>query len=371
MNYSDLDTPALLIDKHKLIKNIQQMSKLAKDSGVQLRPHIKTHKMPFIANLQMEYGAIGITASKVSEALVFADSGFKNIRIANIICGQKKLESLLELHKKCDHLSVCVDSCENVLELAHFFYSNNSQIDVLIEINVGMDRSGLEKNIDILRLAKQIVDLQGIELIGILTHAGQSYNAKNLEEIKKIGKWEGERMVEIAEMLRSNSIHIDIVSVGSTPTVPYSAKVKGVTEIRPGNYVFFDIIQNSLRSCGINDCSLSILSKVISKPSENRYVVDAGKKSLSADGAVFRNDKTPSYGYIIETGGRLNRLSEEHGIVIHDSNTNINSNINIGDLVRIIPCHACTAANQFDQAYLCNEEKIEEVIEIAARGKFY
>ncbi len=359
-----LDTPALLIEQSILEKNIQDMQSLMDKHHVKLRPHIKTHKSVFLAKKQIEAGAVGIACAKVTEGIVFAEAGIKDIQIANIIVGDKKFDNLLKLQKKVDKLSCCVDSITNATLIADFFENHKKRIDVLIIVDCGYHRCGYDEYKDILVLAKYTKSRKSLNLLGITTHAGQSYSSKTNEERLMIAKHEGNLMVHYADKLRKDGIEIQDVTIGSNPTARESCKVVGVTEIRSGNYIFYDMIQVTLGTVKMNKCALTVLSQVISIPSTNRVIIDAGSKTLSSDRGAHGNENLKGYGHIIGKNAVIEKLSEEHGIITHQ-----NESFVIGERLRIIPNHACTTTNMFDRAYLVAQDKIIEEIEISARGK--
>ena len=363
MNINEIDTPALLIEKSIMESNIQKMQKLADTNSVGLRCHIKTHKIPLLAQLQIKAGAKGIATAKLSEAEVMNKAGIIDIQIANIIVGEEKINRLLMLSKRCSKLTCCIDSIDNAKELSKVFTDNNSRLDVFIEIDSGLGRCGLQRINDVINLAKQIQELKGIKLIGLLTHAGNAYSAKYNDEIRRIGRNESEVLMKTKSELFKNGIEIDEISVGSTPTANFCSAVKGVTELRAGNYIYNDMIQVSLSVASIDDCALSVLTTVISK-SENRVIIDVGSKAFSSDKGAHGSDKIKNYGYIINKNAELFQLSEEHGFIRFDKEI-----ISIGEKIKIIPNHSCAVSNLFNFAYLVDGENILEILQISARGK--
>lgn len=364
VNFPEIDTPALLIEKSIMEKNIIEMQALANKHGINLRSHIKTHKIPSLAINQVKAGAIGIAAAKIGEAEVITDAGINDIQIANIIIGEIKIERLLKLSERNIKISCCIDSFEGARALSDKYSANDKILDVFIKINSGFDRCGMNNIEDIFKLAAYIQSLSGLNLVGILTHAGQVYAAKNKNEVEEIGIYEGQFMVDIAGKLRKEGISAEEISVGSTPAARFSSSILGITELRAGNYIFHDMIQVSLGTCTIGRCALSILSTVISKPSNNRVIIDAGSKSLGLDKGSHGNETIDGYGYITDKRGTIARLSEEHGIITHQ-----NEKFEIGERLSIIPNHACNVVNLYDYAYLVDGDKIIDVLKIEARGK--
>ncbi|GAB6171362.1 D-TA family PLP-dependent enzyme [Paradesulfitobacterium aromaticivorans] len=368
-----MDTPRIVIDEQRLEANIKDMAVMARKAGVALRPHIKSHKLPQLAHKQLAVGACGITVAKLGEAEVMAEHGIKDIFIANEVMGSEKFERLSALARRIK-LAVGVDSPEGAKALAqgirvHGIRDNNGMrengtLDVLIEVDSGLKRCGVEPGREVVRLAKEISRLENLRLRGIFTHAGHSYGAADRTELEKIALAEGEVMVEIARDLRQEGIDIEVVSVGATPTVAISAFVPGVTEIRPGNYVFYDAMQLALGVIpSIKYCSLRVYSTVISHPAPNRWVLDAGSKALSLDKGAHGHSGVEGHGIIIgQPKLRIVRLSEEHGVAEGESS------LKVGDVVEIVPNHACTVVNLFDEVEVWNGAE-REIWGVAARGK--
>ncbi len=345
-----------------MLRNLNRMQKLAGKNAVRLRPHIKTHKTPSLAKLQIELGAKGISCAKISEAEIMAARGIRDICIANVIVGLSKLQKLAALNVTIDHLSVCVDSHYSVNKLSDIFSGLNKPINVLIEMDTGLKRCGLEKDNDILDLARHILSLPGVRLEGILTHAGQAYGSKDDAEREKIGRYEGERMAEIACMLEQDGIELETVSTGSTPTAEWCCIPDRVNEIRPGNYIFYDAIQAALGSCEEENCALSVLATVISNPVPGRYIIDAGSKALNSEKGAHGRDILEGFGTIIGKSGTISRLSEEHGIITGGED------LFLGEKIRIIPNHACVTVNLHDMYFVVSGDSVEDILKIAARG---
>ncbi|NIR50176.1 D-TA family PLP-dependent enzyme [candidate division KSB1 bacterium] len=361
MHYQELDTPALLIDLDRMEANLNRMASVAKKCSVDLRPHTKTHKCPEIAKMQSDAGAVGITCAKLGEAEVMAEAGLDDILIANEIIGTKKFERLKDLSKKA-RLCVAVDSIYGAESLNAALEQDGQTLDVVIEINCGQNRAGLLPGKPALDLAQKIGQLKHVNLRGLMTHGGHSYNESSKEGIQKIGQHEGSVMVETAELLRKNGIEVETVSTGSTPTAQYCGSVDGVTEIRPGTYIFYDLTQIDLFACALKDCALFVLATVTSHPAPDRIILDAGKKALTSDPAS-RSGGKGGYGFLPEKNSLIRRLSEEHGIIESDAE------FEIGEKVRIIPNHACVVVNMFDEMYGIRNSQVEKVFTIEGRGR--
>ncbi len=315
LRWADLDTPSLVIDREILDRNLREMQQLADRAGINLRPHIKTHKCSSLARKQVALGACGIAVAKLSEASVMIEAGLGDIQIANQIVGGHKISKLVELSERAS-LACAIDSLENAVELSEAFVQAGRKLSVLVEIDTGLHRCGLADQDEIGKLYAQASTLPGLSVRGIMTHAGHSYAAKNSEEVGAIGQAEGEAMVLIAENLRGAGLVVEVVSVGSTPTARHSAMVKGVTELRVGNYIFNDLIQVALGTVPIERCALTVLTTVISVGSDGRSVIDAGTKALTNETGAHGNALVKGFGRTLQDPEvQVARLSEEHGIL--------------------------------------------------------
>ena len=359
-----IDTPALLIDLDVVDRNLELMQEKANNYGVALRPHIKTHKIPELAQLQMRLGARGITAAKVSEAEVMAGAGIKNIFIANQIVTREKLDRLAALSKAVS-ISIGLDSLAAARKLSGVFAASGLTIEYLIEINSGLNRCGVLPGREAVELFQAVDTLPSLRFKGIFTHAGQVYGADSLSEVVEVSSFESTIMAETAQAFAEVGASPDIVSVGSTPTMKVWQGHEAVTEIRPGNYIFHDAIQMSLGAATLEECALSIVTTVISRPEKERAVLDGGSKAFGLDRGAHGKEMTSGFGLVLGKKAILERLSEEHGIMSLDSTVDLD----VGDRVRIIPNHACAVMNLFDRAYGLRNGKIVEEFKIAARGK--
>lgn len=358
---SEIETPSLIVNTNILQKNIENMANFTKNQNINLRPHTKTHKCPEIAKMQIRDGAIGIAVAKVSEAEVMAKAGIKDIQIANEVVAPKKIMKLISLLEKCK-ITIAVDNKKNVDMISKLMKENNFSIEVLVDIDVGLHRCGISyRNPEkIVSFIKFINSLPCVNFKGIMTHAGQVYKSKNINEVKEIGLFEGRKMVQLANYIRKRGFECETVSVGSTPTARIAGTVEVVTEIRPGNYIFNDYIQVSMGVAKISDCALRVLSSIISKPTKNRVIIDAGSKSLGVEKG--KGNLIKGYGHIINKKARIKKLSEEHGII---GNIQKGVNFKLGEKIQIIPNHACFTVNLYDKivSYVDGKE-----FEIEARG---
>ncbi len=365
MTVADLDTPVLLVDLPRMERNVRRMAEFARTSGVKLRPHVKTHKIPALAHLQLAAGAAGITVAKLGEAEVMADAGITDILVCYPIVGADKLLRLVHLARRTK-ITVALDSFEVAEGLAKAAGAHGVHFDLYLEVDSGLNRCGLPPGGPVVRLAQQIARLTGVTITGVLTHAGHAIRATAAAERDAIGLYEGTCVVRTKEALEAAGIPVREVSVGSSATVRVSGRVPGVTEIRPGTYIFNDFTQMSAGACAEDDCALTVLTTVVSRPAPDRAIVDAGSKCLSSD-FHLANDHVTGYGYLKGSGDVIvARLSEEHGVV---PLSNGHPRLAIGDRVEIIPNHACGALNLWDTLAGVRNGDVEALWPVLARGK--
>lgn len=360
---NQLDTPCLILHYSKMIQNIDRMLKANPD--VVVRPHTKTHKIPEIAKIQLERGCKGITVAKIEEAEVMIDFGIEDILIAYPIIGEEKIARLFQLNKKVKIIT-CIDSMYGAMKLSDFAVRNNTIFEVLVMIDTGLKRCGISLDENAIRFVKNIDSLPGTKIRGLFSYDGHA-EKKGLSNIKRLAQKAASNLVKFAEKMKSQGVRIEIISTGSTATAPYVSQVKGISEIRPGNYVFNDFDHVKLGTTDLENCALSVLTSAISKPCSKRVIIDAGSKSLSKESNV-ESTQYKGYGYVKKfSKAYINDVNEEHGFIMLTGN---DSDITIGDKLEIIPNHVCVVVNLFDHIYVLNES--EQVIAkwlIRARGR--
>ena len=362
MRKYELDTPVAIIDLDIMERNISDMAGFARDAGVQLRPHIKTHKVPEITRKQLEAGASGITCAKLGEAEVMADAAdADDIFIANLIVGEDKIRRLLDLAERVK-MSAAVDSVEVSQPISNAAIQRGMKLPVLIKVDVGLERTGVPYGKPTVELAKKIKEMPGLSFSGIYTHEGQVYGARDFEHVQQLAQEAGQRIVQTADMMRDAGIEVETVSVGATPSAKVTCTVPDVTETRPGTYVFDDFFQIKLGAAAEQDCALTILATVISVPAPDRAVIDAGTKS-------FFSDKSKDFGVYGLVKGMphlsLVRAYEEHGVLKVDPSA---GKLNVGDKVEIIPNHVCPAVNLYDELVGVRNDVVALTWKVAARG---
>ena len=368
---SDLRTPFVAIERGRLERNIAGMQARARGAGVRLRPHAKTHKSPAIAQKQIEAGAVGICCAKLGEAEAFAEAGIGDIRLPYPV-HPSNADRVLALMSQAT-MSIIVDDLEVARAWSEAMAAARRRLRVLVKVDVGFHRCGVDPDrADVVATIRQIASLGGLEFLGLLSHAGHAYLAKTRDEIEAIAAAEIEILTRIANELREGKTPVAEISVGSTPTARCVGSQKGVTEMRPGNYVFVDRTQVGLGAARLDDCAQSIISTVVSRPAPDRAIFDAGSKTLTTDGVRGFGDET-GYGLVFpsittnrpDPSIQIERLSEEHATV----RISPTCTLKIGDRVRIIPNHSCVVTNLADELVLADGEAVVDRLRVAARGK--
>jgi D-serine deaminase-like pyridoxal phosphate-dependent protein len=361
MTEDDLDTPAVVVDMARLETNVARMADAARRAGVRLRPHAKTHKNPEVARLQLAFGASGLTVAKIGEAEAFFETtGCDDFFIAYPIVGSGKAQRLLALARRA-RMIVGVDSEEGARTLSPAFEAAGRRLDVRIEVDTGLHRTGVAPE-RVRPLAEALTRLPGLRLQGLFTHAGHAYAAPTRDGIAAVGREEGAVLAACGEELRGAGFEIDDVSVGSTPTAASAMKVTGVTECRPGTYVFNDATQVGLGVCGPEHCALTVIATVVSVPAPDRAVIDAGSKTLSSERA---RPADQVYGELADGSGRLVRLTEEHGVIEPAPG----AVFRVGQRVRVVPSHVCPVVNLHDHLTAVRDGEVEGELRVAARGR--
>jgi D-serine deaminase-like pyridoxal phosphate-dependent protein len=362
----DLDTPATLIDLDRMEKNIREWQEHADRCGVKFRSHIKTHKIPEIARMQVAAGARGIVCAKVSEAEPFAAAGIEDICIAYPVVGETKWQRLAALAKRVRSLTVNCDSEEAARGLSRAAAAAGVTIHVQIDIDSGLHRGGIswDNHAATARLAGVIGSLPGLRFAGITTY--RSIHSSGLPEepsAKDAGHAEGQLLVDVANRLRANGIACSEVTAGSTPTGKWVAEVAGITEVRAGNYVFNDLMQLNRGIASEDQLALSVLCTVSSTNGSGRLTIDGGTKTFSGDAGGAGTARAPAaIARAVDRRVFVERLNEEHGMARTEDD------IKLGEKLRFFPYHACTCANLNDEIIGFRGERVEVVWRVQARG---
>jgi D-serine deaminase-like pyridoxal phosphate-dependent protein len=346
MHIDELETPVPVVDLDRLRENITRLQAYLDEHGIANRPHIKTHKIPAIARMQMEAGAVGITCQKVSEAEVMADAGFTDIFLPYNILGESKLARLMALAARTS-LSVTADSEVVVRGLSAAAQKAGLALTVLVECDTGAQRCGVQSPQQAAELARLIAGLPGLHFGGLMTYP----TSEALDGF----------VAETRALLAGDNLPIERVSGGGTPCMWQAHEHPAVTEHRAGMYVYGDRLTLRSGAVALEHCALRVLATVVSRPTPERGILDAGSKSLSMD--LHGLD---GYGYICEyPEARIYSLSEEHG---HVDFSACARKPEIGERLSIIPNHCCTVTNMFDEVVGARNGQVEVTWQVAARG---
>ncbi len=355
----DLPTPVLILDRAILRRNLKRMSERLSNAGVMLRPHLKTAKSVQIGRMAVEGHDGRITVSTLAEARYFADGGFKDI-LYGVGIISSKLPAITELRRKGVNLRVVTDNIAVARAIAEAAKGGDT-FSVFIEIDSGGGRAGLPypEMPGLLDIARVLHRAPGIELAGVMTHAGHSYHESTPDGIARVAEQERQAIVGAADKLRTAGIPCPIVSGGSTPTATHSRNFEGITEMRPGVYVFNDLDQEFIGSCGAGDLALWVLASVIGHyPHRNQMLIDAGALALSKDISAQEFQPKVGFGSIADAPAKnmaVIECSQEHGFVAADDPIPY-GNMPVGTRVRVLPNHACITAAAYDRYYVVDSD---------------
>jgi len=360
-----LETPCLVIDVDKARANVEVMQKAADQAGCRLRPHIKTHKMPFFARMQTEAGAAGICCAKVSEAEVMASAGLDDIFIAYPMVGSFRIKRAIDLCRKLKRLILGVDSlsCAHALSLAA--KQAGVTLEVRLEIDSGLKRSGVVRE-DAPALAEKIAGMPALNLTGIYTFKGLLYDGAFTHDNHLAGEEEGLILAQTGEKIKALGITINDLSGGSSPTAIETARTGRINEIRPGTYIFKDLLLCKENVARVEDIAVRFAATVVSCPGEDYAVIDGGTKCFPTDQSLnappfFFNSYAQVEGH---EDLRLTRMNEEHGIITSDTGK---TGLTVGQVLTLIPIHVCTAVNMHNSVYLLEKGIIRQAA-VEGRG---
>ncbi|MCC6627384.1 MAG: alanine racemase [Chloroflexi bacterium] len=341
---ADLDTPSVLVDLDALDRNIAAMAAVAERAGIALRPHMKTHQSPDIARRQLAAGAVGLACAKVSEAEAMADAGILDLFVCFPIVTAVKAWRLAALARRPGvTLSAIADSPTGVAALSAAFAPEARPLEVLVKVDTGLGRVGVAPGEPALALARAVAAAPGLRFGGVCAHEGGAYSVTDPTERAAVTRAAVERLIATAHLIEAAGLPCPRVSVGSTPGAVAAAGVAGVTELRPGNYVFYDAMQVWLGVATVDDCALRVLATVVSHGARERAVIDAGSKVFSADRGVHGAATAASHGIVLgQPAVTLAGLSEEHGWLRLDP---AGPDLAIGQQLEIVPVHSCPVAN--------------------------
>jgi len=360
MKLDELATPALVLDRSRLERNIARMREHLARLGVGLRPHVKTAKSIDVVRLALAGQPGGITVSTLKEAEYFFAHGVRDILYA-VGIAPNKLDHVVALRRQGADVTVLVDNIAAAQAVAARGRARGMDLPALIEIDSDGHRSGVRPGDDTLIRIGAILDMErGATLRGVMTHAGGSYDCKSMGAILAMAGQERVAAVGCAEALRRAGLPCPVVSVGSTPTAACADSFEGVTEVRAGVYMFFDLVMAGLGVCRIDDIALSVLTTVIGhQPRKNRIITDAGWMALSRDRGTAKQWRDQGYGVVCDVHGVplddliVSDTSQEHGIVADRGGGAVDcARFPVGTPLRILPNHACATAAQHSRYHV-------------------
>ncbi|MEZ2293511.1 DSD1 family PLP-dependent enzyme [Variovorax sp. RCC_210] len=359
-----LDTPAALIERTRMQRNIERMQQRMNALGVRFRPHVKTTKCIDVARAQRDAGAQGITVSTLKEAEQFFAHGFTDVLYA-VGMAPHRLQHAMELRRRGCALVIITDGAESARAIAEFGRANGEVFDVLIEVDTDGHRSGIRPEEDALLQVARSLHEGGMRLGGVMTHAGSSYELDTPEALRAMAEQERAGCVHAAQRIRDAGLPCPVVSVGSTPTALMAQSLEGVTEVRAGVYVFFDLVMRNVGVCSESDIALSVLTTVIGHQVEKGWaIVDAGWMAMSRDRGTQKQKRDFGYGQVCAVDGTvlegyvLSGANQEHGILSREgtADTDIAARFPIGTRLRVLPNHACATGAQFPEYHALGED---------------
>ena len=366
MQLQDLPTPAALIDTDRMQRNIQRMQQRMNALGVAFRPHVKTSKCISVAQAQIDAGARGITVSTLKEAEQFFAAGVTDILYAVGMSAPKLKQAAALLAQGCA-LKLIADSEDSARAIAQYCQQHGVTFEVWIEIDTDGHRSGVPPQSDaLITIGRLLKNCLG----GVMTHAGASYELHTPAALEAMAEQERSGCVLAAERLRAAGLPCPHVSVGSTPTALSARQLQGVTEVRAGVYVFFDLVMANVGVCTLDDLALSVLTTVIGHQLEKGWaIVDAGWMAMSRDRGTHKQLRDYGYGQVCDVAGQpmigyqMSSANQEHGILSRtdEADTDIARRFPIGMQLRILPNHACATGAQFPEYYAVSEQGVGPV----------
>ena len=344
-------TPCAVIDMDRVERNIARVQVACDTAGVANRPHIKTHKSPLLAQMQIAAGAKGVTCQKIGEAEVMAEAGIDDILISYNLIGEEKMARLAALQTKA-HMTVAADNSTVIAGLPQAAATSGRPLSVVVECDTGHKRAGVETPTEAIALAREIASSRGLKFAGFMLYPTET------------GWTEAQKFYDEALAgVRALGLDAAMVSTGGSPNLKNLGKLKGATEHRPGTYIYNDRMQVAAGVAEWDDCALNIYSTVVSRAGPDRGILDAGSKTLTSD----PGGGLEGYGLILEhPEAKIARFAEEHGFLdLARSNTRPV----VGDVVRIVPNHVCVVVNMMDEVVMVRGDEIIGTLPVAARGK--
>lgn len=350
MRIQDLDTPSVLIDREVMERNVRRFQTYCNEHGLRNRPHIKTHKVPELARLQVSLGAVGVTCQKLGEAEVMAEAGVEDIFLPYNLLGPQKLARAVDLAGRI-RLSLTCDSVTVARGLSDAAGRRGLEIPVLVECDTGMGRCGAQSPAAARTLAQAVDRLPGLRFGGLMTYPP----ARRTERTAAF-------LAETLDLCARAGLQVALVSSGGSVDMWRAHEVRGVTEHRPGTYIYNDRYMVASGTATLEDCAMRVLVTVVSRPTRDRAIIDAGSKTFSSDTLAC-----DGYGHIVEyPDAKIYELNEEHGYVAVAAD---GPGPAVGDRLHVVPNHACVVSNLFDRVFGVRGDEVDATWTVAARGK--
>lgn len=350
MNLESLKTPSLVLDLDRVKRNARRMSERITQFGVDLRPHVKTHKSVEVARIQTEGHSGAVTVSTLAEARAFSEHGFSQITYA-IPIEPGKFSEAINLSRTCE-LSLITDDLDVPAQLNSAAKAENVHLNLFLKVDSGYHRCGVEPTTkDAIEIPRRISDASNLKFAGILTHAGHSYHCTSKAELLEMARHERDLMASFGDTLRREVGEVPVVSIGSTPTITTVDHLEGINEARPGNYIFYDAFQATLGSCSFDDCALTVLASVVHRDAtRQKVIIDAGAIALSKDRGPIDINPTCGYGRVLDLAGNdlnvtVREMSQEHGVMFAED-AKVFDQLKVGTRVRVLANHSCLTAAQ-------------------------
>lgn len=351
MRVDALETPVPVIDLDRVEHNLSKMQDYADRHGLRLRPHIKTHKLPLFAHRQMALGAVGITCQKLGEAEVMADAGLDDILITYPLIGEAKALRLAALARRVGSLRVVADSEAAVASAARAARASGRMIGLLVEFDSGAKRTGVVSTVQAVALARCIRDSEGLRFDGLMTYPATAATAAFV--------------AEAAPLLAAENLAPAVVSGGGTPGAWHAHEIAGMTELRVGTYIYHDRTTVAQGAATADECALHVWATVVSRPTPERAVIDAGSKTLSSD--LLPAGLGTGYGTLPDyPRAAIERLNEEHGMLDLSA---CDRRPELGERICILPNHVCVVSNLHDSVVLARAGAVVDEVPVAARGR--
>jgi D-serine deaminase-like pyridoxal phosphate-dependent protein len=364
MHISELDTPALVVDLDVMERNLSRMAQYCRDHGLRLRPHTKTHKIPELARKQIESGATGITVAKLDEAEVMINAGLDDLLVAYPIVGPTKTHRLADLAQRAI-ITVSLDSETAARGISAALAERGTNINILVELDVGFGRCGVANESEALQLAQTVSSFPGLNFRGLMFFPG--HFGVDTEQRTTLRAQVNELLDRCRETFARAHVPVAIISGGSTPSRYETDLFHGVNETRPGTYIFNDRNTVGVSAASLDDCALSVLVTVVSTSVSGHAAIDGGSKTFSSDRYQVKHGR--GFGLVkADPAIEIERLSEEHG---HLNLSSSEQRYRVGDRLTVIPNHVCSTVNMHDEIYGVRGERVETKWKVAGRGKVH